>query len=185
MSLTIREKEHWKERIEQRISSRIKEIEASEPAHVWDELKRRAEQAAVQDMGIAALYEQAEDVDKRMQELTREQRHLWTQMMAVVRDVHVSQVETQTRLPFEVSNQIATRKEVRFKQLRQEHPKGALIESLRREQEELLDTVWLATSSSQIKELWSKIADELGCELTPFQKQALAITPLNVTPSKE
>jgi hypothetical protein len=38
--------------------------------------------------------------------------------------------------------------------------------------------VWLATSASQIKELWSQIAEGLQCELTPFQQKALAIEPL-------
>ena len=71
MSLTIREKEHWKARIEQRISDRIKEIEAAEPADVWDELKRRAERKAMEELGVVALHEQLTDVTRRAEELQR------------------------------------------------------------------------------------------------------------------
>ena len=42
----------------------------------------------------------------------------------------------------------------------------------------LLDTVWLATSGQQIKELWKKVADLLSEEQTPLQKEALAIQPV-------
>jgi hypothetical protein len=46
---------------------------------------------------------------------------------------------------------------------------------LEREKEELLDTVWLATSGLQIKQLWAKVTDILQQQPTPFQQKALKI----------
>lgn len=43
--------------------------------------------------------------------------------------------------------------------------------------EDLLDTVWLATSGAQIKELWSKVPELLGDPQTQLQHEALAIKP--------
>ena len=54
---------------------------------------------------------------------------------------------------------------------------GQRIMKLREEKDNLLDTVWLATSPKQIKELWSKVADLLGDDQTQLQRDALAIVP--------
>jgi hypothetical protein len=59
--------------------------------------------------------------------------------------------------------------------LLEEHPLGRRILRLEREKEELLDTVWLATSPAQIKELWAKFAEVLQWEPPDLQKEALAI----------
>ena len=55
---------------------------------------------------------------------------------------------------------------------------GRQILGLRQERDNLLDTVWLASSPKQIKELWTKVATLLGDEQTPLQRDALAIEPV-------
>jgi hypothetical protein len=55
-----------------------------------------------------------------------------------------------------------------------ETPLGQQILKLRAEKEALLDTVWLATSSSQIRDLWSRVSVVLGEEETPLQRQILS-----------
>ena len=52
---------------------------------------------------------------------------------------------------------------------------GQEILRLRREKENLLDTIWLATSPHQIRQLWQKVVELLGDEQTILQKEALAI----------
>ena len=39
----------------------------------------------------------------------------------------------------------------------------------------LLDTVWLATSSSDVRALWQKVSELLGESVSPLQQGALAI----------
>jgi hypothetical protein len=50
---------------------------------------------------------------------------------------------------------------------------GRRILTLRAEKDALLDTVWLATSNAQIRDLWSHISVVLGDDSTPLQQQIL------------
>ena len=52
-------------------------------------------------------------------------------------------------------------------------PLGQQIQNLKREQEELLDTVWIATSPVQIAKLWSRVVALLGDSLTDLQQETL------------
>jgi hypothetical protein len=59
-----------------------------------------------------------------------------------------------------------------------ENETGRKIVELRREKENLLDTVWLATGCAQIKVLWYKVAELLGHPQTQLQVEAPAIVPV-------
>jgi hypothetical protein len=50
--------------------------------------------------------------------------------------------------------------------------------ALRGEKDNLLDTVWLATSSSQIKELWEQVNALLEVTPTALEEKALKIAPV-------
>ena len=76
------------------------------------------------------------------------------------------------------ATKIERRQTVHEDELLAEDARGQEILRLRQEKENLLDTVWLATSGQQIKELWKKVADLLSEEQTPLQKEALAIQPV-------
>lgn len=178
MSLTVKEKDHWKERIQRRIDRKIKEIEASEPAHVWEEMVRQAKQMALEDLKIATLAQESRRLEKQIEELELDQQRVWAQTAAVVRGLDIAKVGLPTSFPYDVRDEVNKRKELFLEKLRAKHPKGQQIQRLEQEKDELLDTVWLATSASQIKELWSQIAEGLQSELTPFQQKALAIEPL-------
>jgi hypothetical protein len=54
---------------------------------------------------------------------------------------------------------------------------GKQVLTLRAEKDNLLDTVWLATSSSQIKELWEQVNAILNITPTALEEKALKITP--------
>ena len=185
MSLTVREKDHWRSRIERRIDRKIKEIEASEPSHVWEEMERCADQMAREDLGIAKFSDEEIRLNEEMKRNERNLRRVWAQMLATIRGVDLTLVDLPSGHPYEVGCLVRKRKEVFKEQLRKAHPKGEQILKLEQEKDELLDTVWLATSASQIKELWSQIAVGLESELTPFQQKALAIPALPDTSSHE
>jgi len=80
---------------------------------------------------------------------------------------------------WEISEAIEKRQLVHENEVFAESPRGREVLSLRLEKENLLDTVWLAISPKQIKDLWQKIDDLLGGEQTALQKEALAIEPLD------
>ena len=79
----------------------------------------------------------------------------------------------------EMQNAIGRRQAVYEDELLGQSPIGQRILQLRNEKENLLDTVWLATSPRQIKQLWSKVADLLGDQQTQLEREALAIAPLD------
>ena len=55
---------------------------------------------------------------------------------------------------------------------------GRQVLVLRVEKDNLLDTVWLATSSSQIKELWEQVNVLLEVKPTALEEKALQIAPV-------
>ena len=59
-----------------------------------------------------------------------------------------------------------------------ESDRGLQILALRTEKENLLDTVWLATSGKQIKELWETVNSLLGNSQTNLQCQVADIPPV-------
>ena len=98
-------------------------------------------------------------------------------MLAHVRGIPVDDLDDYStyRHDREVDNAVARRQAVHEEELLAETESGLRILKLRQEKDNLLDTVWLATSSKQIKELWSKVAEIQGDEQTPLQQDALAI----------
>jgi hypothetical protein len=57
-------------------------------------------------------------------------------------------------------------------------PIGREIAKLESEKDSLLDTIWLATSPTQIRQLWTKVGELLGDEPTTLERDALAIEPV-------
>jgi hypothetical protein len=174
-NLTVTEKEHWKERIARRIDKRIEILTASEPA-LWDRIREQARQRALQSLGLAAIQAEADAIGEQKQELERREGQAHRAMLATVRRVPVEAVEDYFHCSHvEVSNAVQRRQTVHEDELLAEDPLGRQILHLRQEKENLLDTIWLATSPQQIKELWKKVIDLLGDEQTALQKEALAI----------
>ena len=80
-------------------------------------------------------------------------------------------------LPYEVAEAIARRQATHQDQLLADDPAGREIARLEAEKDRLLDTVWLACSPAQIKQLWTKVGELLGDEPTALEREALAIEP--------
>lgn len=55
---------------------------------------------------------------------------------------------------------------------------GKQVLTLRDEKDNLLDTVWLATSCKQIKELWEQVNALLELKPTALEEKALKIAPI-------
>ena len=81
-------------------------------------------------------------------------------------------------LPIEAAEALSKRQAAHQEQLLGDDPVGREIPRLEAERDQLLDVVWLATSSAQIKQLWSKVGALLGDEPTRLEREALAIAPI-------
>ena len=178
--LTVTEKEHWKERISLRIEKALEAIWA-EDANLKARINREARQLALDSLGLAELDHELEHIQSSIKTLEQSARDTRREMLATVRGVKPSELgdrhHSYHRTPSEVENAIDRRKKVHEQHLLSKDGRGKRILSLQTEKEELLDTVWLATSGNQIKELWQKVADVLDQHPTPLQKKALTIEP--------
>jgi hypothetical protein len=174
-NLTVTEKEHWKERIARRMDKKIEVLTASEPA-LLERIREQARQRALQSLGLAAIQAEVDTIVEQKQELERRERQAHRAMLATVRRVPLEAVEDYYHCShIEISNAIGRRQTIHEDELLAEDPLGQQILRLRQEKDNLLDTIWLATSPQQIKELWQKVVDLLGDEQTTLQKEALAI----------
>jgi hypothetical protein len=174
-NLTVSEKEHWKERIARRVDKKIELLTASEPA-LLDRIREQARQRALQSLGLATIQAEVDVIVEQKQELERRERQAHRAMLATVRRVPMEAVEDYYHCSHvEISNAVQRRQTIHEDELLAEDPLGQQILHLRQEKENLLDTIWLATSPQHIKELWKKVVDLLGDEQTALQKEALAI----------
>ena len=174
--LTVAEKEHWKERLSKRIDRRIEAITAEDP-QLLDRVRGEARQRALESLGLADNQRELDEIRKQKEKLDEREEVLKNQLLARVRGVHINEVGSTYGCDTEVNKAIRPRVEAHEAQILMSSDVGRRIVELRREKDSLLDTVWLATSSVQIKELWGKVATLLRDEPTPLERDALAITP--------
>jgi hypothetical protein len=177
-NLTVAERTHWKERIEAKISRHIEGILAADPG-LMDRVKREARTRAFASLGLAELQADLEQIAGQKGARDRRERRARRAMLARDRGVEVGAVEERYygSLDPEVSTAITKRQSVHEDELLAEHELGRQVLMFHAEKDRLLDTVGLACSSAQIKQLWSNVTRLLGDEPTELEREALAIPP--------
>lgn len=178
MPLTTTEKQHWRDRIGKRIDKKIAAITALEPG-LYARIESEARARAIESLGIAELMAEQEHVEQQQKALESREEQLSRQVLSLLRGVPPQTIDTYavTRSDIEVNNAIKARQMVHEESLLREHDLGRQIVQLRLERENLLDTVFLATSPIQIRSLWEKVSDLLGDELSQLQREAMKIAP--------
>ena len=180
MSLTVTEREHWKSRISKRIDKAIEAVYSTEAPGLLQCIAAKAEKEAEKLLGVDSLIEKRKQISQEIKRLKRDEREVIRQMVATIRDCDVEEVGIESyyhQLPLEITNALTRRAAIPEEELLAEHKLGKQILLLRREKEELLDTIWLATSGRQIKELWTSVIERLVQEPTALQSDALRIPP--------
>ena len=178
--LTVSEKNHWKDRLSKRIDKRLETIAAEDP-NLLDRVKRQAREAAMRSLNLADLQADIDNIEREEEALDKRKSLLNRTMLARVRSVPLETIDqhySPSHYHNEVENAIKSRQTIHEDKLLADSEVGGRILQLRRERENLLDTVWLAASSKQIKDLWAKVAELLGDEQTQLQRDALAIEPV-------
>jgi len=179
MGLTVTEKEHWKERIERRIDKRIEAVWAADP-NLKERIDKEARQKAMESLKLADLERECEAVEEQKKELETRELRLTRQKLAVVRGVPLDVVEDHVsyHAAQEIELAVGRRETVFEQELLAAHEIGREIVKLQEEKENLLDTIWLATSPAQLKTLWTKVAELLHQNTTLLEQEALAIPPV-------
>jgi hypothetical protein len=178
MPLTVSEKQHWRDRISRRIDKKIDAIKARDPG-VFDRITGEARLRAIQSLGFAEHLSEMEQIEQQRKVLDARDEHLSREALARLRDVQPETIDSYavSRSETEINNAIKARQTIHEEELLREHDLGRQIAQLRLERENFLDTVFLATSSIQVRDLWQKVSDLLGDELSQLQREAMKIAP--------
>ena len=180
--LRVSEKTHWKERIAKRIEHRIETLVAKQDPTLLQRVSEAARQKAYESLAIDSHQRELEQIEKHKQEIERRERRLRAEQRTVINGTSV-EVELERggyygRSDHEVEEAVKARAMALEADILAESDLGKQILTLREEKDNLLDTVWLATSSSQIKELWEQVNALLEVTPTPLEEKALKIAPV-------
>ena len=151
MTLTIKEKEHWKERISARIQKAIDHIYMSHAVGFKEDVRRQARQRVLERLGVKADCELADKLDVEVKSLQAKKenlrRRITDQLRSLGHAIHTYDIDRGVEMI------ISSQAELAELEVLSETSTGRAILRLKDEQEQLLDTVWLATSPVQIREL--------------------------------
>jgi hypothetical protein len=176
-TLTVREKEHWKERFTRTVDQAAETLLATEEPNYRDRQRAKARRLALESLGIAKLHEQLDELATQERDIRSKRAAIFGEMLAtacgIVNEKPYSGAYSD--VPYQVSAAISRRQALHEREVMAGDELGRKLLLLDKEKEELLDTVWLATSGKQIKQLWKKVGEVLGQESTPFQQEALEI----------
>ncbi len=176
MPLTVKEKEHWKERIEKEIDTAIEKAYRDEGNGLQEKIRQRAKTRAMKHYGLEDYMRRYSSRKAQIEELQSQQfraseaaakplesmsRYCWSDRHSLIEGVI-------DRAAKDVEREIL-----------QESEFGRKILRLEREREELTDTIWLATSPVQIRNLWKDFSEMLTEEPTELQSQALTYEQLD------
>lgn len=175
MSITVAEKTHWKERIAQKIERAIKELVAKHDPLYLENAAQRAHQAAIDTLGgtelsikLSALQSDNQKIEHSIESI-KNQLNTLALNKPLLPYKHYSETTWERAVTFQ--------EEAELNRLLSQEPFGQRILKLRSEQESLLDTVWLSTSTVQIRELWKNVTELLSDELSELQQKVLAAGP--------
>ena len=182
--LTVTEKGHWIDRIKNKIDNKIEKISAEDP-DFFEKLKRDSLAMALESLGLTETSEELAELEK-LEEAQKSQREkLQEKRISIIRNCQLGDLKDNYgynrfgHYGSEVDSAINKRARVHSDELMAADEKlGQRVLRLKEEKDNLLDTVWLATSSKQIKELWEQVSELLGDENTPLQQDALMIDPV-------
>jgi len=121
-------------------------------------------------MGIAAQHDELERLDAQKVEIEKRERRLLAEQSAIINGTSV-EVELEEGGHYSyyhdevLRNAMNLRTTMHESEILAESELGRRVLSLRAEKENLLDTVWLATSSTQIKQLWEQVWEQVNAML--------------------
>lgn len=174
MTITVAEKEHWKARIQKKISSKVEAIKRSDPEYFQD-LEKQAHKVALERLEISEKYSR---IDLLSGEISRLQQDLDVLKVELLDQLTGKKNTRHYGIKEEIDRIVSKYQDEEKEKLLKESKLGLEVLQLEEEKDNLLDTVWLATSPKQVRDLWEKVSELLGDETTPIQREIF--TKVNV-----
>ena len=177
MPLTVKEKEHWKERIAKKIDKAIEKAYRDEGNGLQDAIRVEARARVMKQYGLQSYMKQHEHLCTQIMDLQSQMLKLSQETSKSLESMSIRSYRMDEHAF--IQNVIHHAAAAVEKEILQESEFGRKILRLEREREELTDTIWLATSTVQIRSLWKDFSAMLTEEPTELQKQALTYEPLD------
>ena len=127
------------------------------------QIEREAKAKAVESLGIFEDYTRVHEIEDIIHGLNDEMKKLFDQMKLQVGE---SQEASHYYARQHVAKAVQNRQVLCEAELLKDSKLGQQLLKLKREKEELLDTVWLAKSPIQITNLWTRVIALFGETLT-------------------
>lgn len=171
MALSITEKNHWKDRIAQRIDKRVNQIKCANP-EFFQKISEQAKAEAIKRAKIGKEMSRLLEIEGTKAALATEEEKL---LKSVYRTLYGKECDSSSYyLRNHIDSRIEELQRHHEEALLREDSLGRELSGLLAEKESLLDTVWLATSPRQVTDLWVKALKLLGEETTGFQQDVLS-----------
>ena len=180
--IRVAEKTHWKERIGKRIDQRVETLVAKQDPLLLQRVVEQARAKAYESLAIDAQQRELEALQKQKEEIERREKRLKADQRAVINGTAVEDELERGgyygRHDHEAEQAVKARAKALEADILAESDLGKQVLTLRGEKDNLLDTVWLATSCSQIKELWEQVNALLELKPTALEEKALQLAPV-------
>lgn len=177
MAISVTEKEHIKDLIEKRINAKIEQIQIENKADL-DMIKEQAKINGIEALGLTETMATIESIDDQITKLTEKRNKL---EIKALESLGVDSNRVYNRYREHINNKIATAAAISEKKLIDAHPNLKQISALKDEKENLLQTIWIATSNTQVKQLFDYLNSLLGVNPTSFEQMAQRIPPDQTT----
>jgi hypothetical protein len=169
MAISITEKEHWKERIGKKLDTRIQTLKMQDSAYFFL-TEEKARTQALAALGIADDFQEMEELAAEIDskaELLKNRIISLIEVLTGKKDTghYGSRSRLDSLLRPHVQKQEA--------ELLGRSELGRQVALLEAEKENLMDTIWLATSPRQMSEMWGKVLKLIGEETTAFQREII------------
>lgn len=172
--ITVKEKEHWRERIQAKIDKAIDDLINNNDPGYRVRIENEAKAEALKLLGIAEMYERRSRLFENKTQVETEIGQVNSELDHAVRTNPLCNALKNRSIYSIVDDSLAHYTRRIEAKLMESDPIGARILALQNEKEALLDTIWLATTGSQIRNLWTDAMTLLEQTPSTLQKKTLA-----------
>jgi len=154
-------------------------LESKEDPHFRRRIKEEAKAMAWQSLGLDKLRAESQKIKDEIAGHEKRREEIAAKMLTALGESNRNNRHHGGSTPRAVADAIKRAASIHERELMGCVPLGKQILELQKEKEELLDTVWLATSPVQIKDLWARFIELLNWEPPELQREALAVSPIS------
>lgn len=177
MGLSVTEKQNIKEIIENRIDREIERIQ-TENKPAADDIKEQARAQTLAALNITDQISELQSIKEQITELGEQKKQLEGRILEMLGvDMRKANYGYGASSEQAIESKIASASRSYEKNLLNAHPILGKIVTLRQEKDNLLQSVWIATSNVQVKQLFDMVNQLLASVPTELESMAQNIPP--------